>query len=226
MPDWEITEVLGRLPNSSNATLLSRTSSGGLVVYKPESGERPLWDFTHGSLAAREVLTYEVSAAAGFSIVPETMLVEGPFGRGSAQRFIEEDFDFDPVDMINSGAEILWPVAVLDLLINNADRKAGHVIAEVRTGDMFCIDHGVSFHEEPKLRTVLWAFAERTLPGEMIDAVANVQEALGDGLHARISALLTESEADAAASRAATLLEYPIHPLPPTDRPPMPWPVW
>ena len=226
MPIWEITEIVGRLPNSSNATLLARTAGSGLIVYKPERGERPLWDFAHGTLAAREVLTYEVSEAAGFDLVPETVLIDGPFGRGSAQRFIEEDFEFDPVEMINSGDDALWPVAVLDLLINNADRKAGHVIAEVGTGDLYCIDHGVSFHDEPKLRTVLWAFSERLLPESMLTAVAGVQRALTDGLHARIATLLTEVEAGATAERAAALLEIPVHPLPPTDRPPMPWPVW
>ena len=110
------------------------------------------------------MLTYEVARAAGFGLVPATTLIDGPFGQGSAQRYIEEDFEFDPVDMINNGADDLWPVAVLDVLINNADRKAGHIIAETDTGHLWCIDHGVSFHEEPKLRTVLWAFSGRPIP--------------------------------------------------------------
>lgn len=226
MPSWEIAEVLGRLPNSSNATLLARTTDEAFVVYKPARGERPLWDFDHGSLAAREVLTYEVSDAAGLDLVPETVLGDGPYGQGSLQAFVDEDFEFDPVDMINTGAEELWPVAVLDLLINNADRKAGHVIAERVSGHVWCIDHGVTFHHEPKLRTVLWAFAGRPLPGPMLEAVGRLVEAMEGGLHGRISTLLSTEEADATAARAASLLTEPVHPHPPIDRPAVPWPVW
>ena len=226
MSIWEIAEVLGRLPNASNATLLARTTDDELVVYKPEKGERPLWDFEHGTLAAREVLTYEVARATGFDLVPATTLIDGPFGQGSAQRYIEEDFEFDPVDMINNGADDLWPVAVLDVLINNADRKAGHIIAETDTGHLWCIDHGVSFHEEPKLRTVLWAFSGRPIPTDMLAAVQAVQAALDDDLHTRIRQLLSATEADAVSRRVADLLTNPVHPPPPTDRPPVPWPIW
>jgi uncharacterized repeat protein (TIGR03843 family) len=222
---WEITEVLGRLPHASNTTLLARTNDG-LVVYKPARGEAPLWDFEHGTLAAREVLTYEVAHAAEWDIVPETALVEGPFGLGSVQRFIEENFEFDPVEMINNGYHQLWSTAVLDILINNADRKAGHVIEEAESGHLYCIDHGVSFHKDPKLRTVLWAFAERPLPDEMVAAVESVETAMTNGLHGRIAELLSTAEADATAERVATLLANPVHPPPPTDRPPVPWPVW
>lgn len=226
MSGWEIEEVLGRLPHSSNTTLLARTSGDQLVVYKPERGERPLWDFDLGTLAAREVLTYEVSQAAGFTLVPPTILIDGPLGRGSAQLFIEEDFEFDPVDMINNGTDELWPVAVLDLVINNADRKAGHIISQADNGHLWCIDHGVSFHSQPKLRTVLWAFSGRAFPDNMVAAVRRLQTGLGKGLHARICELLSKPEADAVGQRVADLLASPVHPPPPIDRPPVPWPVW
>ena len=223
---WEIAEVLGRLPNSSNATLLARTRTDELVVYKPEAGERPLWDFADGTLAARELLTYEVAVAAGFDLVPETVLAEGPHGHGSLQRFIDENLEFDPVEMINRGADSLWPVAVLDLLINNADRKAGHILSETGSGHLWCIDHGVSFHFEPKLRTVLWAFSGRRLPDAMIAAVERVRDALTTGLADRIESLLSAEESGATVARVDELLADPVHPHPPTDRPPMPWPVW
>ncbi len=226
MPVWEIAEVLGRLPNSSNATLLARTTEDELIVYKPARGERPLWDFDHGSLAAREVLTYEISEAAGLGLVPTTAEVEGPFGSGSGQRFVEEDFEVDPVDMINTGADQLWPVAILDILINNADRKAGHVIAEKVTGRLWCIDHGVTLHIDPKLRTVLWAFAGRPVPDDLVAGVIGLRAALRDGLHDRIAGLLSSEEADATSERVETLLAEPVHPLPPDDRPAVPWPIW
>lgn len=222
---WTITEVLGRFRNASNATMLGRTDSNHLVVYKPELGQRPLHDFDCRTLPIREVLTFEVSEAAGLASVPETRAAEGLFGPGSAQTFVEVDKDFDPAPLINRGDESLWPVATLDLLINNADRKAGHVIADP-SGHLWCIDHGVSLHTEPKLRTVMWGFAGLPLPNDMVVAVRNLHVALSQGLHARTTSLLSGAEADALADRIERILAEPVHPYPPTDRPPLPWPLW
>ena len=223
--EWNIADVIGRFRNASNATLLARTDAGHLVVYKPEQGQRPLYDFDCRTLPAREVVTFEVSEAAGLAAVPETRPAEGPFGPGSAQTFVEVDESFDPASLINRADDRLWPVATLDLVVNNADRKAGHVLAD-RSGTLWCIDHGVTLHTQPKLRTVMWGFAGRTLPDEMVSMVRKVQDALDRGLHARTAELLSTREADALANRVEAILAEPVHPDPPTDRPPLPWPIW
>lgn len=220
-----VTEIIGRFRNASNATLLARTEEGEMVVYKPERGERPLWDFTPGTLAAREVLTFQTSQAAGLEVVPETLFAEGPFGPGSAQRFVEADPEFDAAGPINDADPSLWPVAVLDVLINNADRKAGHFLRDAE-GRLWCIDHGVTFHSEAKLRTVLWNFAGRPLPEEMVGAAGRLREALRGWLYAEVMRLLGKPEADALTGRVEGLLDNPVHPPPPEDRPPIPWPVW
>ncbi len=222
---WNISEILGRFRNASNATLLATTDSGQLVVYKPEQGQRPLHDFDCLTLPAREILTYEIGEAAGLGPVPETRPADGPFGPGSGQKFVEPDEEFDAAPLINQASNRLWPVVTLDLLINNADRKAGHVIAD-RSGQLWCIDHGITLHHEPKLRTVMWAFSGQELPDSMVAAVGSLQRELDRRLHARVAELLTPQEADALADRAASLLAHPVHPNPPTDRPPLPWPVW
>lgn len=223
--EWKIAEVLGQFPNASNATLLATTTTGQLVVYKPERGQRPLHDFDCRTLPAREVLTFEIAEAAGLNSVPETRQAEGPFGPGSAQKFVEADEKFEPASLINRADTSLWPIATLDLLINNADRKAGHVIAD-RSGHLWCIDHGVTFHTDPKLRTVMWGFSGLPLPGDMIAMVRQLERELESRLHARATQLLTEQEADALMDRVSSVLSHPIHPFPPTDRPPLPWPVW
>lgn len=220
-----VSEIIGRFRNASNATLLARTEEGEMVVYKPERGERPLWDFTPGTLAAREVLTFQTSQAAGLEVVPETLFAEGPFGPGSAQRFVEADPEFDAAGPINDADPSLWPVAVLDVLINNADRKAGHFLMDAE-GRLWCIDHGVTFHSEAKLRTVLWNFAGRPLPEEMVGAAGRLREALRGWLYAEVMRLLGKPEADALTGRVEGLLDNPVHPPPPEDRPPIPWPVW
>lgn len=222
---WTVTEIIGRFRNASNATLLATTGTGLLVVYKPEQGQRPLHDFDCRTLPAREVLTFELSEAAGLCSVPETLPAEGPFGPGSAQRFVEADEDFNPAPLINRTDAELWPVVTLDLLINNADRKAGHVIAD-REGRLWCIDHGVALHSEPKLRTVMWGFSGLPLPDDMVAAIRRLDDEMGTRMHARAAELLSVREADALAERVTRLLEEPVHPPPPTDRPPLPWPIW
>ncbi|HKX74975.1 MAG TPA: phosphatidylinositol kinase [Acidimicrobiia bacterium] len=223
----ELTEIEGQMPYASNATLLGRDSQGRLWVYKPERGESPLWDFPLRSLANREILTYEVSQALDLDLVPETRAAEGPLGPGSAQAFVTEDFDFDPRTLLVPALDSrLWPVAVLDIVCNNADRKLGHIIAEIGTGRLWAIDHGLTFHTEPKLRTVLWGLAGQPLPSPLLEAVARLSTALTDHLWQRTAELLSPAEADALAQRVGGLLAQPVHPPPPQDRPALPWPLW
>lgn len=226
MVGWRVTEVIGRLPDASNATLFARLDDGTPVVYKPIVGERPLWDFPTGSLAARETLSFAISEALGFGIVPETVLGTGPHGTGSIQRYIDEDLTFNPAPLINRADPALWPVAVLDLVINNADRKAGHLLREVGTGRVWCIDHGVSLHHEPKLRTVLWGFAGEPFPAAMVDGLQRLRGELDGGLCERVTDLLSAREAAALLARTDDLLDDPVHPEPPEDRPALPWPLW
>jgi uncharacterized repeat protein (TIGR03843 family) len=223
----ELTAVEGRLPYASNATLLAASADGRRWVYKPELGESPLWDFPWRSLAAREVLTYEVASALGYDIVPETLLADGPHGRGSAQAFVEEDFEFDPRTLFKPRpSPQLWPVAVLDIICNNADRKLGHIIRQVGEDRLWAIDNGLTFHPDPKLRTVLWGFAGAEIPGPLLAAVERLRGKGGLGLVGRVTDLLTEKEAEAFGERVEHLAELRVHPLPPEDRPALPWPLF
>ena len=220
----EIVDVVGRFVDASNATLLATTAEGDKVVYKPTAGERPLWDFTVESLAVREVLTYEVAVAMGYDIVPETVLGDGPYGPGAIQRFVEIVEDFDPVAAVESGLPSLWPIAVLDLVTNNADRKLGHLISDGRR--LLGIDHGLTFHAEDKLRTVLWQFSGVPLPDSEQAALRKLALAVEGGLGARVEDLLGVEERTALAARVDELVATPVHPHPPVDRPPLPWPPY
>ncbi len=226
MTGWspEVGEVVGRFRRASNATFLARTVAGELVIYKPTAGERPLWDFPPDTLAAREALTYEVSEGLGFGVVPETALGEGPLGRGSIQRFVEVDDEFDPVALLAGPDPVLWPIAILDVVCNNADRKAGHLMRA--GGRIFGVDHGLTFHPEEKLRTVLWNFAGAVVPAEHVDALRRLGRALERSLGARIAELVGNEAAAATAHRVEALLADPVHPLPPDDRPALPWPPY
>lgn len=223
---WEpaISDVVGRFVDASNATLLATTSDGAKVVYKPTAGERPLWDFTVESLAAREVLTYEVATAMGYDIVPETVLGEGPYGPGAIQRFIDINPDFDPVAAVESGSQLLWPIAVLDIITNNADRKLGHLISDGHR--LLGIDHGLTFHPDDKLRTVLWQFSGTVLPATEQAAVQRAAGALQGELGTRVEELLGVEERAALEDRLRALIANPVHPEPPVDRPPLPWPPY
>lgn len=219
-----LTEVEGRMAYASNATLLASSADGRRWIYKPEEGENPLWDFPWRTLASREVLTYEVAVALGLDLVPETLLAEGPYGPGSAQAFVEEDPDFDPRPMfVPKLSPRLWPVAVLDIVCNNADRKLGHLIRQTGTDRLWAIDNGLTFHAEPKLRTVLWGFAGSAIPQPLVEAL---QRLTAGTVIERIAALLTGVEATAFRARVDDLLARPVHPPPPDDRPAVPWPVW
>ena len=221
---WEITELIGYFTSASNAAFLARCDDDRLVVYKPVAGERPLWDFPTGSLAIREYLTFRVDAALGFDNVPETALGDGPHGPGVLQRYIEADHDYDVVSLIERADPTLWPVAVLDVLANNADRKVGHLLWEPGSGRIRSIDHGLTFHADEKLRTVLWGFAGLALPDPLVAAVVRLQAALTGDLGAEIGDRLDGESLAVLRRRVEDLLERPVHPLPPDDRPAMPWP--
>ncbi|MGH9075658.1 MAG: SCO1664 family protein [Acidimicrobiales bacterium] len=218
-------ELEGRLPWSSNGTFLVRcVSEGGVLpaVYKPHRGERPLWDFP-GGLFRREVAAYQLSVALGWSLVPETLVREdAPLGSGSLQRFVPADFSQHYFTLLDDEArhDALRAIAVFDLLANNADRKAGHCLAGV-DGRIWAIDHGLCFHPEPKLRTVIWDFAGDAIPARLLADLAP----LAEGLPANLADLLAPEEARGVSARAAGLLERPRLPAPSPDRRPYPWPL-
>lgn len=243
-------EVTGRLLQASNATFLTtlRSAAGEVeCVYKPVRGERPLWDFPEHTLALREVAAFEVSRLGGFDLVPTTVLVEGPIGLGSLQVWVEEDeIDEEPlVDIVPAEAATrdgyfdvvegldgndlavavvhadhpqLRLMATLDALINNADRKGGHILHS--DGSVFGVDHGISFHTEHKLRTLLWGWAGKPLEQREIDAIVRVRDGAADLL----APLLAQDEIEALLERARLLLSEGCLPEPGDHWPSIPWP--
>lgn len=222
-----VSKVVGRFTSASNATFLGTDREGRRWVYKPTAGVRRLWDFSAESLAFREIMAYEVSDRMGLDLVPETVEATGPMGPGAAQRYLETDPDFDPRRWFEEGTDPhLWPVAVFDLVSNNADRKLGHMLTGSRSGRLFVIDHGLTFHHQDKLRTVLWGFAGLPLPEECLGALEKLQSALTGGFADRAAELLCPEEVEALRRRTGRLLDDPVHPHPPADRPALPWPLW
>jgi uncharacterized repeat protein (TIGR03843 family) len=249
----EIT-VEGRLVDASNATLFCEINHGSTAarcVYKPIAGERPLWDFPDGSLAGREVAAYAVSDATGWDVVPPTVMREGPFGPGMVQLWIDtvEGDDATLVDVmppaelpdgwlrvldaLGSGGEPvvlghadddrLRRMSVLDVVLNNGDRKGGHVLVEPG-GDVRGVDHGVSFHTEPKLRTVLWGWAGEPLRAWEIEVLDRLRDELLDGLGATLVELVSRHEVLACRRRVERLLRETRLPYPVEGWPAIPWP--
>jgi len=223
-------EVQGRLVVASNATLYCTVSDAGgeaACVYKPVAGERPLWDFPIGTLAGREVAAYAVSAAAGWHLVPPTVFRDGPFGPGMCQLWIESDDSVDVIALSRSKDNAaLRQMAVFDAVVNNADRKIGHLLPDC-DGNLYGCDHGVCFGEEYKLRTVLWQWRGRHLPKAAVGALLRLQQAMaGDELSADLDRWLSPDEVEATRKRVELLLEHRIHPLPPDDWPAVPWPPY
>lgn len=222
-------EVLGLLPYSSNYTMLAKVSdqSGeALAVYKPRRGERPLWDFAPGSLAAREVAAYLISEAAGWGIVPPTVLRrDAPLGDGSLQLFVPHDPERHCFVIMEERMEELACFAAFDAVANNADRKAGHVI-EAASGKLWGVDHGLTFHVEPKLRTVIWAFADQSLPPALVADLERLERRLAGNarLGGELAGLLSPVEAEATRARVRALLASGRFPPPGDDRP-LPWPL-
>ncbi|EDY63190.1 phosphatidylinositol 3-and 4-kinase [Streptomyces pristinaespiralis ATCC 25486] len=246
--------VRGRLREASNAVLYCAVSYEGEeahCVYKPIAGERPLWDFPDGTLAQREVAAYEVSQATGWGLVPPTVLRDGPYGQGMVQLWIEADPEaallalvedeeagegwkavgFADVGegrtalLVHADDPRLRRLAVLDAVINNGDRKGGHLLPTT-DGTLYAIDHGVTFNVDDKLRTLLWGWAGEPLPTEAVAALTTLATALADGgtLATRLAELLTAAEVAALSGRVAALLRSGTHPVPSGDWPAIPWP--
>ncbi len=219
--------VEGRLVDASNATLYCAMTCDGVTaacVYKPVAGERPLWDFPDGTLAEREVAAYEVSTALGWSIVPPTVYRDGPLGPGMVQLWIGLDDSADVVGMIRSrGGHLLRRIAVYDAVVNNADRKGGHLLPTVG-GHVYGVDHGVTFHVEDKLRTVLWQWAGNRLPAEIVADLDSLRAQLDLTLGERLHELLTTREVRRTVRRVERLLATGRHPEPSDEWPPVPWP--
>lgn len=216
-------EIKGQFTLGSNYTFLVEVIHEDQkypAVYKPTRGEQPLWDFEENTLALREVAAYLVSESLGFHIVPFTTLRDdGPFGAGSLQQFIEHDpnyhyFTFSPEDKL-----LLKPVALFDLLVNNADRKGGHVFFDDKTHKLWSIDHGICFHEDDKLRTVLWDFSGQAIPDDLLSRLD-----LSPNLLADLEPYLSPGEIAALQARVKTILNRKIFPRQPRDRRVMPWP--
>lgn len=242
--------ITGRLLHASNATFLAELQTDSMpieCVYKPLEGERPLWDFPHRTLGLREIAAYEVSRIGGFDCVPVTVLADGPFGPGSLQVWVDVDetatnqlvdlvpsstvpkpgwfasvegFDGDdrPVSVIHADVADLRLLAVFDVLINNADRKGGHILGSA--GRVFGVDHGVSFHTDHKLRTLLWGWAGCELNGRELTAVRKARDEAPE----QLDSLLTDREIAALVRRADLLLSRRRMPRPRGEWPSIPWP--
>ena len=214
--------VEGRFVDASNATLFAKSVLEEIevsVIYKPIAGERPLWDFPDGNLAGREVSAYLLSEELGLHLVPYTILREGPFGPGMVQEWIEIDEELDIVEIAQSTHPAIRAMALFDAIINNTDRKYGHILPKSNE-EIFGCDHGVTFHEDPKLRTVLWQFTNEKFTRaerKIIENAIEVSKAL-------LSEHLTDPEIEALIERSRQLLERGAFPEPSQDWPAVPWP--
>jgi uncharacterized repeat protein (TIGR03843 family) len=228
-------EVVGRLVAASNATLFCTvTLAGGrgdgsdlvgTAIYKPMRGEAPLWDFPDGTLAGREVAAFLVSEASGWDIVPPTVMRDGPFGPGMVQLWVDVDESVDLVGLVNDADRRLRRIALFDAVINNADRKVGHLLPRP-DGVVQGVDHGVCFHREPKLRTVLWAWRGKPIePGEA-RVVERLRDALAGDLGRELATHVDEDEVLLAVRRAERLLAKGEFPEPDPTRPAIPWPPY
>lgn len=217
-------EVLGRMPWSSNATFLTSVCLGDATtraIYKPHRGERPLWDFPDG-LYRREVAAYALSEALGWGLVPETVVRDGPLGVGSLQRFVDADFSEQYFTLVERPEHqgVLRAVAAFDLVANNADRKGGHCLLGL-DGRVYGIDHGLCFHADPRLRTVVWDFVHEPIPENLLADLAR----LAVDPPANLSGLLSEREIDKLAARAKAVVRRGTYPDPGPSRRPYPWPL-
>lgn len=224
-------ELKGQFMLGSNYTFLVTVHHEGReipAVYKPSRGEQPLWDFPENSLAQREVAAYLVSEALGFHLVPCTVLREdvAMYGAGSLQEFIEYDPEYHYFSFDEDDRRRLSPVALFDVLVNNADRKGSHVLIETGSRRLWAIDHGLCFHEEDKLRTVLWDFAGQPIPRNLRERLELSRSQLEAGAPLRLDLrpYLAAGEISAILERAEHLLETGIFPTPPRHRRAIPYP--
>ena len=223
--DGEI-DLEGRMLDASNVTLVGYIRTGELeaeCVYKPVAGERPLWDFPDGTLAGREVSAALISEATGWRVVPPTVLRDGPFGPGMVQLWVDGDPDVDLAAFVRSDDPGLRRMAIFDAVVNNADRKGGHIIP-TSDGHVYGVDHGICFSVDPKLRTLLWRWAGQPLPADALEVLekltGDLMGDLGDQLHEH----LTRREVRRTQQRVAELLRTGRHPQPSGDWPALPWP--
>lgn len=218
-------DVKGRMPWSSNATFLVELcldGAGGRAIYKPERGERPLWDFPSG-LYRREVAAYQLSEALGWGIVPLTIIrMDAPLGGGSLQLFVDADFEQHYFTLLEEPRHqyALKRICLFDLLANNADRKSGHCLLGT-DGRIHAIDHGLSFHEDLKLRTVIWDFGGERIPMKLLDDVAAFAEG---GVPDELAAVLDHDECDALVARARMIVRDRRFPTDPSGHR-YPWPL-
>ena len=218
-----------RMPWGSNYTFVVRIDAGPgkflRAIYKPRDGERPLWDFPGGTLYKREYATFALSRCLGWPSVPLTLVRDGPYGLGTVQLYVEHDPETTYFELIDDKAEQLRKFAIFDLLVNNADRKAGHCLLD-DGGRVWSIDHGLTFHPQFKLRTVMMEFWGKRLP----DAVVKDLESLGEKLETRgklsgeLAEMLSPVEIAALTGRLGILLEEGALPaLDPYYNVPWPW---
>ena len=222
-------ELLRQITYSSNVIFLTLVDDGGLqtlAVYKPCQGETPLWDFPHGTLCLREVAAYVVSQALGWPLIPPTVLREGPFGPGAIQLYIDADYEANYFTLREERLPDLLPVAVFDVLTNNADRKGGHLLLD-QWGRIWAIDNALTFHPEPKLRTVIWDFAGERIPeGRLADLRQLAAQLAGNSPLCRaLDKLLAKDEIAALQARLTALLESAVCPYPDPTRRQVPWPI-
>lgn len=247
-------DVTGRIVDASNATLLCTVHCDGIsaeCVYKPIRGERPLWDFPDGTLAGREVASWLLSEATGWSLVPPTVLRSGPLGPGMVQLWVDTKDEHGLVDVVTlDGVPEGWRVVlraqdhyghpallahadtaemrqltVLDVLLNNADRKGGHVLRGL-DGGVYGVDHGICLHRDNKLRTVLWGFLGEQLPTSVLDVLRGVRLELDGSLGVALAEHVTRAEVRAVRERADQLLATRTFPAPNGKWPAIPWPAF
>lgn len=220
--------VTGRLVDASNATLYAVSELDGhemVCIYKPQAGERPLWDFPDGCLAHREFAAYVVSEHLGLGVVPLTVLRDGPYGQGMAQEWITIDESIDLAKFFATDHPGLRTMSLFDAIINNTDRKIGHLLP-IDMESVYGCDHGVTFHVEDKLRTVLWQWSGDTFADKEIAILENALKGLHGDLRTQLEPLLTKEEIDATAARVARLLDEGCFPAPNPNWPAVPWPAF
>lgn len=218
--------ISGRLVDASNATLYAscevkeRTLT---CIYKPIAGERPLWDFPDGTLANREYLTFLISHWLGLHLVPPTVLRDGPYGTGMVQLWIDIDVSVDLMEFFKEDHTELRKIALLDLITNNTDRKIGHLIP-TSEGAVYGCDHGVTFHTEDKLRTVLWQWAKQPFTQAELELMQLAKMLIGTEKREVVLGLIEEEELIATITRIDRALSEKCFPEPNPDWPAVPWP--
>ena len=219
-------KVTGRLVDASNATLFGEVQVGEIsfnCIYKPVSGERPLWDFPDGTLANREFAAYLISESMSLNCVPPTLLREGPFGVGMVQLWIDIDEEIDLVDLYRQDLPGLRNLALFDVVVNNTDRKIGHLLP-TSDGHIYGCDHGVTFHVDDKLRTVLWQWEQQPLTDSELQLIRNLADQLRGDLGKSLQDLITDDEIHALKLRVLRLSDEQVFPSPSPDWPAVPWP--